>query len=130
MKGSEIMSKDTLFARLGGADAIEAAVGRFYDRLVQDPDLQGFFDGRDMAVQRAHQARFLTWAFGGPAGYQGRSLRSAHADLVKRYGLDDMHFDAVVAHLAGTLGELGVADELIAEVVEVAESVRVDVLGR
>lgn len=124
------MSKDTLFARLGGADAIDAAVGRFYDRLLQDPDLQGFFAGRDMAVQRAHQARFLTWAFGGSAGYQGRSLRNAHADLVRRHGLDDTQFDAVVAHLADTLRELGIAEELIGEVAEVAESVRADVLGR
>ena len=56
-------------------------------------------------------------------------MRAAHSRLVAR-GLTDEHFDAVVAHLGGTLKELGVADELIGQVAAVAESVRDDVLGR
>lgn len=124
------MNEHSLFERLGGVNAIEAAVADFYNRLLSDPLLQRFFTGRDMAVQRAHQERFLTWAFGGPSGYQGRGLRAAHADLVVQHGLDDTHFDAVVMHLAASLRSLGVGDELIAEVAGVAESVRTDVLGR
>lgn len=45
-------------------------------------------------------------------------------------GLDDSHFDAVVENLAKTLTELGVTQELIAQVAAIAETTRNDVLGR
>jgi len=44
--------------------------------------------------------------------------------------VDDSHFDAVAGHLAATLGELNVADELIDEVMAIAGSTRGDVLGK
>ena len=40
------------------------------------------------------------------------------------------HRDAVVELLGATLGELGVAQPLIAQVAAIAESTRADVLGR
>ena len=54
-------------------------------------------------------------------------MRESHADLE---GLDDTHFDAVVENLGATLSELGVSDDLIGQVVAVAETTRVDVLNR
>jgi hemoglobin len=68
-------------------------------------------------------------AFGGPNNYSGKDLREGHAHLVED-GLNDSHFDAVAGHLAATLGELNVADELIDEVMAIAGSTRGDVLGK
>jgi hemoglobin len=68
-------------------------------------------------------------AFGGPHNYAGKDMRAAHARLVQA-GLNDSHFDAVVELLGGTLKELGVKDELIAQVAAIAETTRKDVLGR
>jgi hemoglobin len=45
-------------------------------------------------------------------------------------GLNDSHFDAVVENLAITLTELGVSDALIGQVAAIAETTRVDVLGK
>ena len=56
-------------------------------------------------------------------------MRKGHAHLVKQ-GLNDSHFDAVMENLGGTLKELGVAGNLIAQVAAIAESTRNDVLGR
>ncbi|MDJ0936715.1 MAG: group 1 truncated hemoglobin [Kiloniellales bacterium] len=120
---------DSLFDRLGGAPAVEAAVTLFYEKVLADPQISHFFEGTNMAIQQAKQKAFLTMVFGGPARYSGRDLRRAHAPLVER-GLNDSHFDAVAGHLQATLEELGVAQDLTAEVMLTAASTRDDVLNR
>lgn len=119
----------TLFEKLGGAPAVDAAVGIFYKKVLADERIKHFFDGVDLARLAEHQRRFLAYAFGGPANYTGASMRKAHEALVAR-GLNGTHFNAVVENLAATLKELGVGDDLIDEVTLVAESVRPDVLGQ
>lgn len=120
----------TLFEKLGGAGAVDAAVDIFYDKVLADERIKHFFENTNMAVQRNHQKRFLTFAFGGGTGYDGRSMREAHQHLVEKMGLDDSHFDAVVEDLAAALEELNVPAELIQEVAAVAETVRADVLNK
>jgi len=109
----------TLFEKLGGSDAIDAAVDQFYERVLNDDRINHFFIGVDMAKQRQHQKAFLTYAFGGSTNYDGKMLRQAHQNLV---GLNGDHFDAVVENLVATLKGMGVSDELIAEVGAIAAS--------
>jgi hemoglobin len=119
----------SLYERLGGEAAVQAAVVRFYEKVMADASLAPFFDGVDMRAQVRKQIAFMTMAFGGPHRYTGRALRDAHAGLVAR-GLGDAHFDGVVRHLESTLGELGVAPSLTAEVLTLVEAQRADVLSR
>jgi hemoglobin len=119
----------TLFDRIGGTGAVKAAVDVFYAKVLADGRIAHFFDGIDIKAQRAKQLAFLIMAFGGPRAYSGVDMRRAHAQLVHN-GLNDRHFDAVVENLAATLKELGVGAREIAEVADIAESVRDDVLGR
>lgn len=124
------MSEDlTLYERIGGEAAVNAAVELFYRKVLEDYRINRFFDKTDMDEQLAKQKAFFTFAFGGPNEYSGRDLREAHARLVKM-GLDDSHFDIVMAHLGATLVELNVPEDLIAEAANIAESTRDDVLGR
>lgn len=119
----------TLYDRLGGEPAVNAAVDIFYRKVLNDYRINRFFDNVDMEKQAAKQKAFLTMAFGGPHNYSGEDMRKGHAHLVKM-GLDDSHFDAVVEDLGATLEELNVSNELIAEVVAICETTRNDVLGR
>lgn len=119
----------TLYEELGGEPAVEAAVDRFYRKVLVDERISHFFDDIDMDVQAAKQKAFLTLVLGGPAKYGGQDMRSGHAHLVAR-GLADGHVDAVVELLGQTLAELGVPAEKIAQVAALANSVRDDVLGR
>ena len=119
----------SLFEQLGGQPAVDAAVDIFYRKVLSDDRISGFFDDVDMDRQIGKQKAFLTMAFGGPSRYSGADLRTGHAHLVKR-GLDDTHFNAVAEHLNGTLEELGVAPDLIGQVMAIAGSTRNDVLGR
>ena len=119
----------SLFERLGGEPAVDAAVDLFYRKVLQDQSIKRFFATTDMDDQRAKQKSFLTLAFGGPNDYSGKDLADAHAHLVDD-GLNDTHFDAVAGHLNATLKELGVPDDLIGEAMAIAASTRDDVLGR
>ncbi|MBK9170887.1 MAG: group 1 truncated hemoglobin [Bryobacterales bacterium] len=123
------MNSSSLFEQLGGADAVEAAVDRFYRKVLTDDRVSRFFDGVDMDRQRAKQKAFLTMAFGGPHNYTGKDMRDGHAHLLKM-GLDDSHVDAIIELLGSTLREMGAGEDLIGQVAAIAESTRNDVLGR
>ena len=119
----------SLFERVGGAAAVEAAVDLFYHKVLADPKINNFFDDVDMDAQRGKQKSFLTMVFGGPNTYSGKDLRTAHATLVTR-GLNGSHFDAVAGHLQATLNELGVAADVVQEIMGIAAGTRNDVLNR
>ncbi|WP_445371657.1 group I truncated hemoglobin [Methylomonas sp. HW2-6] len=119
----------SLYERIGGESAVNAAVDLFYGKVLDDYRINRFFDKTDMPKQVEHLKAFMTVAFGGPNNYAGRSLRDGHARLVKM-GLNDSHYDAVMEHLGVTMTELNVPPELIAEAAALVESVRGEVLGK
>lgn len=119
----------TVYEQIGGEAAVDAAVDVFYRRVLSDDRIAEFFEDVDMERQANKQKAFLTMAFGGPNHYTGKDLRDGHAHLVAR-GLNDSHFDAVAENLAATLDELGVAQELIDQVMALVGSTRDDVLNR
>ncbi len=120
----------TLYEKIGGEPAVDAAVDLFYVKVLADDRIKHFFDGIPMERMHGHQKKFLTMAFSGPNNYTGRGMKAAHAKLVDQFGLNDTHFDAVVENLGATLTELGVPGDLIGEAAAIAESVRESVLGR
>lgn len=119
----------SLYDQLGGEAAVNAAVDIFYRKVINDARINSFFFGVDMAQQAAKQKAFLTMAFGGPHNYTGLDMRRGHARLVQM-GLNDKHFDVVMDHLGATLRELEVPENLVEQVLAIAESTRSDVLGR
>jgi hemoglobin len=119
----------TLYERIGGEKAVNAAVELFYRNLLSDGRVARFFDGVDMNDQIAKQKSFLTMAFGGPNNYSGLDMRNAHKRLLDK-GLNDSHVDAVLENLDRTLRQLGVGEKEVKEVCDLANSVRDDVLSR
>ena len=117
----------TLYERLGGNAAVDAAVDIFYRKVLMDERISHYFDDVDMAGQAAKQKAFLTMVFGGPHSYTGKDMREGHKHLK---GLNDTHFDAVLEALASTLEELGVPAADIESVAAIGNSVRDDVLYR
>ncbi|HEU4423145.1 MAG TPA: group 1 truncated hemoglobin [Pilimelia sp.] len=97
-----------MYDRIGGAPAIREAVDRFYRRLLDDPELAGYFEG-DLSGLKRHQAALLTQVLGGPVQYEGRDLTEAHESLA----ISKAHFQRVVFYLVGTLWELGAPMDVI-----------------
>ncbi len=122
--------EQTLFEKLGGKSAVEAAVDIFYGKVLADDRINHFFEGIDMDRQRAKQKIFLIYAFGGAPNYSGESMRKAHKRIVEEKGLNDSHFDAVGENLQAALEELNVPADLIGEVMAIVASTRDDVLNR
>ncbi len=126
--GSSEPKQASLYERIGGDAAVNAAVDVFYRKVLADDRINKFFEGVDMEKQSAKQKAFLTMALGGPNNYTGEDMRKGHAHLVEK-GLNDSHFDAVMENLGATLTELDVPNDLIAEAAAIAESTRSDVLA-
>ncbi|NQZ80743.1 MAG: group 1 truncated hemoglobin [Colwellia sp.] len=119
----------SLFERIGGKSAVNAAVDLFYQKVLADALLSPFFDSVNMKNQQAKQRSFLMMAFGGPHNYSGKDLREAHAPLVAK-GLNENHFTAVAKHLQSTLEELDVSTLLIDEIMTIVGSTQHDVLNK
>ncbi|MEO9803237.1 MAG: group 1 truncated hemoglobin [Reichenbachiella sp.] len=116
----------TLFEKIGGMNAVNAAVDIFYDKVLEDSRISHFFKNINIEAQSGKQKAFLAYAFGAPMAYTGKNMRDAHAHM----NLTEEHFNAVAGHLVDTLQELSVAQNLIDEVVSVALTTKDDILGR
>lgn len=114
-----------VYEQIGGDAAVNAAVDIFYRKVLSDALISHFFDSVDMDGQIAKQKSFLTMAFGGPNNYTGKDMREGH----KHMNLSEEHFTAVAGHLASTLEELDVPQNLIDEVMTIAASTHDDVLN-
>ncbi len=112
-----------MYERIGGAPAIREAVDRLYRRLLEDPELARYFDG-DLTALKRHQAALLTQVLGGPAEYDGRDLKQAHAHL----GITPEHFRRVVFYLVGTVWELGAPMDIVMAIGETVWSLQNDVV--
>ena len=110
----------SIYDSIGGEPAVRAAVDDFYARVLADRRLAAFFTGTDLQRLKAHQRAFIAAAIGGPEIFAGRTMASAHAGL----GIGDGAFDAVVAHLVGTLTALGVPDNTIGQIGEALAPLR------
>lgn len=116
---------ETLLDRLGGAAAVKAVVGEFYDRILKDDQLATFFNGADMTSLKLHQLKFMEIAFTKiPDDLDVPGLiKEKHAKLFKE-GLNETHFDLVAGHFTGALEHLEVPKELIDEAVGVIVPLR------
>lgn len=100
------------YERVGGGAAIRIVVDRFYELVLGDPQLAAYFTDTDLPRLKRHQVLLISQVLGGPADYDGRELRHAHAGME----ISRQHFRLVVAYLAQALTEAGVDDEIIARV--------------
>lgn len=116
----------SLFERIGGMAAVNAAVEIFYAKVVEDNRINHFFTNVHMKSQSAKLKAFLAYAFGAPMNYSGKNMQHAHAHM----HITEEHFNAVAGHLVSTLHELNVPQTYIDEVVVIALSTKDAVLGR
>jgi hemoglobin len=100
-------SEQTLFDRIGGNDAVEALVDRFYECVLGDPILKPFFEHTDTGKLRRMQREFFAAALDGPIQYSGRPLAYVHQGR----GIKPSHMGRFVGHLIETLKDSAVGEE-------------------
>jgi hemoglobin len=89
----------SLFDRLGGEVGVNRLVEEFYDRVLDDPELEPFFRATPMEKLRAMQLEFFSAALDGPASYSGRPLHYVHQGR----GITSHHLTKFMNHLIETI---------------------------
>ncbi|GKY99836.1 hypothetical protein MPSEU_000937400 [Mayamaea pseudoterrestris] len=120
-------NEPTLIDRLGGNDMVKAAVKSLYERMLDDPMLEPFFESINLAQLKHHQISFLKIAFTQvPSDLDvTQYLGQTHARLIQEQGLNAMHFDRMLSHFANALIELNVSEGVIQEAASAIGAFRV-----
>jgi hemoglobin len=117
--------KQVLLDRIGGEDALQLAVNRFYEKNVAHEDVARFFVGVDMMLLRAHQFKFMKLAFTEiPEGVDVAGILVKSHSRLFDMGLNETHFDVIASNLVETMQELGVAADVIDDAVGVVGPLR------
>jgi len=139
-KAAQVEGKLALFDRLGGQAGISNIVADFTPRAMDDPRVnwerkgvkQGgvsIHRGRSVAWQpnpenvaqlKKHLAQFLALATGGPAQYDGKQIKPAHANM----HIANAEFDAAIGDLKASLDRLQIPNKEQKELLAIVESTR------
>ena len=139
-RAAQAEGKLSLFDRLGGEAGISNIVADFTPRALQDPrvdwerkDIKSsrtlFHRGtsvawnatpQNVAQLQKHLVQFLALATGGPAHYEGKEMKSAHAGL----HIANPEFDATIGDLKSSLDKLQIPNKEQKELLAIVESTR------
>jgi hemoglobin len=116
----------TIYSQIGGHEALEVVVADFYDRVLADDELAGFFTGTNMSRLKGKQVEFFAAALGGPEPYTGAPMRQVHQGR----GITPHHFGLVVGHLTDSLSAAGVPADISEQILAAIAPLRDDIAGR
>jgi hemoglobin len=116
----------TIYDQIGGQEAVIAVVNDFYDRVLADEKLAGFFTGVNMSHLKGRQVEFFSAALGGPEPYKGLSMKDAH----RGRGIAMVHFELVAAHLTDSLVGAGVPDEIVEQIISAIAPLADDIVAK
>lgn len=116
----------SLYERLGGREAVAAAVENFVNRTGRDPRLNARFANTDIPHLKAVMVDHVGEATGGPFKYTGRDMRSSHAGMK----ITEAEFGYFMENLKATLDELKIGAPEQKEVLAFFNSLKADVVGQ
>jgi len=119
----------TLYARLGGYDAIAAVADDLLSRLMADPQMGRFWAYRsEDGTRREKQLLidFLCSSAGGPLYYTGRDMVTTH----KGMGISASDWEVFLDHLKATLENFQVPEQERCDVLAFVESTKVDIVEK
>ena len=116
-----------IIEEVGGQEAMQALMRRFYDRLFDDIIIGFFFENSDKEALIASQIAYVHAHLGGRQGsYEGPSIRKAHQDLPILVG----HFDRRHKILGEVLEEFEVPDRVRDAWLELDQAMREMVINQ
>ncbi len=95
----------SLYARLGGAEGVNAVATVLIDRVVADPRTSRSFKDSNLARVKKHLGQQLCQLAGGGCAYEGDTMREVHAGQ----DITEAEFYAMVEILENVLRERGVS---------------------
>jgi hemoglobin len=119
---------DTLYARLGGYDAIAAVASDLLARLQADRQLGRFWQNRgEDGVRRERQLLidYLCASAGGPLLYVGRDMKTSHRGM----GIGESDWRLFIGLVEATLDKFKVPPKERAEVLAFVDSTKRDIIA-
>lgn len=117
----------TLYARLGGYDAIAAVANDLLPRLRNDPQLGRFWKNRaEDSIMREKQLLidYLCANAGGPMYYRGRDMKLSHRGM----GITESDWNVFLSYAAATLAKFNVPEAEQRDVVAFVQSLKKDIV--
>ena len=117
----------SLYERLGGYDALAAAVDDLIPRLRNDPTIGAYWKGQNIHTQKRGRQLvldFLVEAMGGPASYHGLDMKSAHDGL----HIKDSDWAIMEQHVVAVLDKFDVHGKEREEFLAAAGSLKGDIV--
>lgn len=102
----------TIFERYGGFASVSRVVTSFYEKIIDSPVTNPYFNDIDMKRLIDHQTKFIASMMGGPASYTNDHLERVHAHLA----ITESAFFEAVDMLKETLEDFNFSDEDIEQV--------------
>lgn len=127
MQENKMTENPSLYARLGGYDAISAVVEDLLPRLASDEQLGRFWANRgDDGIAREKQllVDYLCASAGGPLLYTGRTNKVSHAGM----GISLTDWNIFMSHLDDTLNHFSVPEAEKLAVLEFITSTKDDIV--
>ncbi|MEY9930175.1 hemoglobin [Catenulispora sp. GP43] len=110
--------------RVGGEPAVKAVLDRFYEGVLDEPQLSGFFENVAVDDIKPHLAEVLKVVLGGPGARTDIDLASylteAHSDL----GVSESDFELTGKVLLDTLEEFDVPADIVETIEDVLATVQ------
>jgi hemoglobin len=142
--GAQAEGKLALFDRLGGEKGIAAIVDDFTARAIADPRVdwdrasgakKGLFARQNaspewrptpdnVATLKKHLVQFLSLTTGGPAKYEGKEIKTVHANMK----ISNPEFDAAIGDLKVSLDKLQIPNKEQKELLAIVESTRPEIV--
>ena len=116
-----------LYERLGGYDALAAAVDDLLPRLQSDHQIGAYWKGQNThSKKRGRQLLldFLVSAFGGPANYNGLDMRAAHEGL----NITESDWAVMERHAVAVLDKFGIQGQDRQDFLAAAVSLKGDIV--
>ena len=115
---------DTLYARLGGYDAIAAVADDLLVRLVADAQLGRFWQNRaeTACAEKSNSDQLPVASAGGPLYYVGRDMKMSHRGM----GVSASDWQVFIGHLEATLEKFDVATAERTAVLELVDSTKAE----
>ncbi|MEO8575860.1 MAG: group 1 truncated hemoglobin [Gemmatimonadales bacterium] len=123
---AESTSADSsLYARLGGKDAITAVIGDFVGNVAADKRINARFAKTDIPHLKQMLVDQVCQATGGPCTYTGKTMRDAHTGMK----ITEADFNALVEDLTKSLDKFKVPDREKSELLTALGGMKGDIVG-
>ncbi len=117
----------SLYERLGGYDALAAAVDDLIPRLHEDPQIGTYWRGQNTQTKKRSRQLvldFLVEALGGPAVYHGLDMKTAHEGL----NINENDWAVMERHVLAVLDKFGIQGQEREEFLAAASSLKGDIV--